>query len=409
MSKKKETNPIGRGDTEPIIIGYDDGSKTEDNSAGVSGLEEHEEYLEMQKEIDKTAYKDIHKTLADAEKKAEELEKEQEKENPEIDINKMNMIMSNLRDTLILMEDSWKDTKREFKITDDHMRLLYQYNEQNREQMPEGLSEEEQDKFDHFNGLNEIPMDEVIKIFGEEHPIIGVDDQQTRDRIKDSVEEFFNYLAAMREYKQVYIAYQQALELAREEEMKKLAEIMEQTEDPEAKAKMKEALDTYYNNKYLGFLSQMTEKEKNRIIDAYGDKKTIEYWLKRTRDKMYTAKINQKFILQISQFEKRFLPEKYHCISNLLLLRFMQITAYANMASEKDENRTLSLCMVDAMDGYMNNILDEEGKAKVIENIMKFLDMFIDRLAERYPDDVKPIPEHTEKDNNEGVPNTETK
>lgn len=309
-------------------------------------------------------------------------------------IDQLNTMMRNLNSMATMMEESWMSTKKEFKLTDDQMKDLYQYNEQHRKKAPDNLTPEEMEKWDYFNGLNEIPDEEITKIFGEEHPIIGVDVTQTRDRIKSSMEDYFNWISAVKELSETNVAYMQYLELNEQTQMKELEIVMENETDPVRKEGMKKALDEYWSNKYLDFLREpIDEREMNMIINAYGDTKKVSYWLDRCREKLRQLQLNQKLILEMSQFERRFLPEKYHPISNMVLLKFVQITRYAKVSDPKDTERMRSISMAFALDFVMRNIFDEEHRNRVLNNIMAYLDQLIEPTLQAYPELVVHKPE----------------
>lgn len=280
-----------------------------------------------------------------------------------------------------IMESQWMDTKKEFKLTDTHMKQLYQYNEEHRKEMPDNLSQEEQDTWDHFNGLDNIDEETVLNIFEADHPIIGVMHTQTVDRIKDAVQEFFGWMSALKEYRQVNDAYLQLVEEEEIKEINKLQSVMEKEEDPEKKAKMQESINLYFERKYLGFMAVPQDEELiNRLTSAFSDKKKIEYWLNRAQDKMKQLNISTKFILEISQFEKRFLPEKYHKLSNMILLYFLQTIVYCNCGDKNDHNRNKAVCMIFALDKICRKQSNPETEKIVLDNLKQFLDQFIDKV-----------------------------
>lgn len=293
-------------------------------------------------------------------------------------------IIKQAREMCQILESQWCTSKEEFKLTDTHMKTLYKYNEEHRQEMPDNLSEQEQQEWDHFNGLDQLTEQDVLDIFGEEHPIIGVMHTQTLGRVKEVVNDFFSWTMALREYNNVNDAYMSFLEEKEEHEMNKLRVAVNNEKDPEKKAKFQEAIDTYYNRKYLGFLAeQQDEKKMDRIAKAFFDSKKIEYWLNRTQDKLEQLKISTKFILEISQFEKRFLPEKYHRISNVLLLYFMNLVVFSNMGDPKDNDRNKALCMIFALDGVVRNKTLGNQRETILNNIMTLLDMFLGKIPEQ--------------------------
>ena len=307
-------------------------------------------------------------------------------ENPDdplndVSVQQIGQLMKQVEEMVKIMENQWNMSKNEFQLTDTHMKQLYQYNEEHRTEMPEGLTEEEQEKWDRFNGLDNIPEEKVEEIFGEGHPIIGVMNTQTIDRIKDCVNDFFNWLSAMKEYRQIHDAYLELIEIEEQKNIDQLKVAIEKEEDPEKKAKMQESIDLYYNRKYLDFIAEeLDEEDRDRLVHAFGNAKKIEYWLQRSRDKLKQLKVSEKIILEISQFEKRFLPEKYHPCSNMLLLYFMQNVIYSDMHDKNNAGRNKVVCMVFALDGIIRNTWTKENTDHVLDNIMKFLDQFIDLL-----------------------------
>lgn len=288
------------------------------------------------------------------------------------------------REMVQIMENNWSTTKMEFHLTDNQMKDLFQYNEQHKTPIPDYATEEEREKWDHLNGLNGITEEDAIKIFGEDSPVIGVTHDITKDRIKDFAEDYLNWLIALREYKNVYQSYIKLMELQEENDINALKTRAESETDPENKQKMLNAIELYYNRKYLKFLAEpLPEEDINRIVHAFNTEKTISYWLKRSQDKLKQLKMSTKFILEISQFEKRFLPEKYHKQSNILLLYFMMTIIYCSCSDPKDPGRNKSVAMIMTLDQFVQNILDAEKKDMVLNNIIAFEDQFMDLIPEQ--------------------------
>lgn len=294
----------------------------------------------------------------------------------EYSIQQIGQLLKQVKEMVQMMEGQWNTSKSEFKLTDTHMKQLYQYNELNRTEMPEGLSDEERDTWDRFNGLDNIPEDTVFEIFGEDHPIIGVDHPQTVDRIKYCVEDFFNWLAALKEYHEIHNAYLQLIDIEEDKNIEQLKLVADNEEDPEKKQKLQDSIKLYYNRKYLDFIAEeLTDESKNRLVNTFNDGKKIEYWVNRTKDKLDQMKISPKFILEISQFEKRFLPEKYHKCSNMLLLYFMQTVIYSTNDNGK--------FMVIALDNVVRKSWPQDKIDKVINNIISMLDQVIDLIPDQ--------------------------
>lgn len=314
-------------------------------------------------------------------------------EDPNDPLNAVSMknlvaLLKQVGEMVKVMETQWASSKEEFKLTDSHMKQLYQYNEEHKQEMPEYLTDEEKESWDHFNGLNDIPEEKVIEIFGEGHPIIGVMNTQTIDRIKSVTSEFFSWMAILKEYGQINKAYLELIEAQEEDQIAALKEVMNKEEDPEKKKKLSDSIDLYYNRKYLDFLAdELTDKEIERLANAFKDEKKIEYWLHRAQDKLKQLKISSKIIAEISQFEKRFLDEKYHNQSNILLLYFLQTVTYAKCSEKNDADRNKVVCMTIMLDSIIRNNTTEEVRTRVLNNIMAFEDQFIEKLAK--PSDTK--------------------
>lgn len=313
-------------------------------------------------------------------------------ENPDDPLNEMSMknlvaLMRQVGEMVKIMEVTWSSSKEEFKLTDSHMKQLYQYNEEHKKEMPEYLTDEEREKWDHFNGLDNIPEEKVLEIFGEGHPIIGVMNTQTIDRIKSVTSEFFTWMSTLREYGQINDAYLELVETQEEAQMEALREVMNKEEDPEKKKKLSDSIDLYYNRKYLDFLAdKLDDKELDRLIKAFSDEQKITYWLNRSQDKLKQLKISTKIILEISQFEKRFLPEKYHGQNNILLLYFMQTIVYCSCSDKNDQGRNKAVCMVLMFDRIVRNTTNDEVRTRVLNNIMAFEDQFIGKLGKSAAD-----------------------
>lgn len=293
-------------------------------------------------------------------------------------------LMKQVGDMVKVMESTWTASKAEFSLKDSHMKLLHQYNEEHKIPMPENLTEQETDEWDHFNGLNGITQEEVETIFGEGHPIIGVMITQTIDRIKSVVADFFAWMSSVKEYRQIHDAYISLVQTQEDKNIEMLKSIMEKEEDPDKKAKMQSSIESYYCQKYLGFLAKPIDPQKmDKTIKALSNAQKVEYWFNRSRTKMGQIKVSPKFLLEISKFEKRFLPDKYHCCSNVLLLYFMQSLIYCDLYDKKSIARTQVVSMVFALDGIVRQTWPDEIKETILQNIMKFEDQFIDKVPRK--------------------------
>lgn len=334
--------------------------------------------------------------------KTEEPKELLDEENPltNISMRELGKLLSQVGDMVKTTEENWLISKKEFELNDTHMKAIFDYNENHKKSMPEDLTEEEKENWDLFNGLDEIPEETVEEIFGEGHPIIGVMNSQTIDRLKMVAGDFYAWITSLKEYKSINNAYMQLIEQEEDKEINDLIDRMNNTEDEEAKAKMQASIDKYFNRKYLDFLAEpLTEMEVDRLVKAYYDKNKIEYWINRTRDRLKQMKIAPKCILEISKFEKRFLPEKYHDQSNIFLLYFMTVVIHSDPNDKNNENNTKAMCMIIALDRIIRNTASEESKTHVIDNMCKFEDQFIGKLKDPKENDEEVVKETDE--NNE--------
>jgi len=169
--------------------------------------------------------------------------------------------------------------------------------------------------------------------------------------VKNVVQSFFAWLSAIRVYKQIYDAYIKLMEYKEEEQIKYLQDLCEKETDISKKTTMQASLDEYYGKKYLDFLAiPLDEVTLHRLVKAFSDEKQIQYWIERCRNKLNSMGLSPKFILEISQFEKRFLSEEYHHQNNIFLLYFMNLLVYADLNSKKDPAKHKAVCIVLALD-----------------------------------------------------------
>lgn len=303
-------------------------------------------------------------------------------------IDKIERMLKNTANIVQIMESQWMASANELKLNDAHMRALAVYNDEHK--VPK-TDEQTEDEYDPLNGIDHITREEAIKIFGEGHPIIGVDDTHTLDRVKGACQDFYQWVFATREYQNIHDAYIRLLELQEEKEINKLREKALNETDEAKKEKMLASIEQYYNWKFLDFLAEeLDDVTKKRLVNALSDEKKVEYWLNRTRDKLNQLKISQKFILEIAQYERRFMESKYHKCANCLLLYFMTLIIYSDTANKKDPSRTKVVCMVTAMDQIIRNQWSPERAERVKKNIAAFEDQLIDLVPEPPVEDITP-------------------
>lgn len=344
-----------------------------------------------------------------------------------VDEKQLTQLLKTMQEMMGMLEAQWNSTRQEFSLTDTQMKDLYDFNEQNRIPAPEGLDPEkyEEEGYDPFNGLRKLTGADLEVIFGAGHPILidpmkgkikkeinqkqddfikgvpqaddkseeeiekmrqeaeaYVENQIVLDRVSSVMHDFINWMTAIKEYRQVHDAYMELIEYKEEQEMKKLLVIAEACEDPVEKEKMMKAYDLYYNRKYLDFLQEeVPEQTIKRLLSAFTDEKKVAYWIEKTRNKLKQLKISDKFILELSQFEKRFLDEKYHPQSNIFLLYFMSIVMYADTYDKKSTDRSKAVCIVFALDRFIRNTWKDETRERILSNIIAFEDQLLPVIA----------------------------
>ena len=294
-------------------------------------------------------------------------------------------ILSNLRPTIQIIREEWEASKRELQITDTHMRQIHQYNQNHKLPMPENLSEEEKKNWDILNGLDNLTDDDVANIFGHDHPLLKTGDHSLMiQRIKDATQDFANWIEILTEYRNLHNAYMELVDLEEEKNVEKLKALAENAKDEKEKARLLSNVETYYSNKYLDFLAEpLDESTRNVLIKAFTDEKKIEYWIKRTRDKMAKLQMSSKFILEIAQFETRFLGAKYAKANNMLLLYFLNIARYMVPEKANDLNTVKTSCMYIMLDKFITNANREEVKERVRNNIIAFEEQILPYIPEK--------------------------
>lgn len=298
-----------------------------------------------------------------------------------IDEKDLGRLLKQVRTLVEFMQNQWDNTRKEFSLTDDHMRALYDYNLKHRALAGEGVDPDDPEQYDRFNGLDAIDEASVVDIFGEDHPIIGVEHTVTIDRIKIVINDFFGWMGSLKEYNNIYEAYTDMLEYNEDLQIKQLSEHIETEEDAEKKAKMVENLDNYYSIKYLDFLKDpLSDDMVERLAKAFSDASKIEYWIGKCRERLKQIQVSPKFILEISQLEKRFLDEKYHNQNNIFLLYFMNLVNYSDLHSTRDTSKSKILCIVVALDRLIKGKWDDEVKDRILSNLNAFEDQFINKL-----------------------------
>lgn len=290
-------------------------------------------------------------------------------------------MLKQVGDVVQIFESTWMSTKQRFNLSNDNMKELFAYNNNHRYPKPDPMPENE--TYDEFNGLDNITDEEIEKIFGTEHEIYGVEHGVTVQRIKEACNDLNQWTSTLAEYKDIYKQFMVLGELNEEKEIKKLKVICEKEEDPVKKEALNKSINKYYYFKNLEFMAEaLDEDKKKRLLSAYSDKDKITYWMKRSEDKLHQMNISAKFILEISQFEKRFMDYKYHKCSNFILLYFMNLVTFCDVKRKNDPDRPKVQAMVFALNGIVMKNISEERVNILIGNIEKFLDQVIDDIPD---------------------------
>ena len=299
-------------------------------------------------------------------------------------------LIKNVENILKIMEEQWLTTCKEWNITNDQINKLHVWNLDHRTMLADDATDEEKNNWDPLNGINTLTEEAVVDIFGADNPIIGVEHTITLDRINDVFHDWFSYASARKEYKQIHDAYLELLETEEEKQLTILKEAIDKEEDLEKKAKLQESYDLYYNRKYLDFLNDpISDEQKNRIINVLKNEEKATYLINRTKTKLTQMKVAPAFILELSQFEKRFLDEKYHKCNQCLLVYFMQTLVYSNTYDKKDPGTNKAMCMIFGMDAYIRGTHKPEIMERIKNNIHGLLDQLIDDV---------PVPETSDED-----------
>lgn len=353
---------------------YIDGIKSDVEKAAeseISAIEDSNETVEQTKEADNE----------------EDHDKEVAKQmgiDPENPLSKESMdnikkIMKSAEQALSTFQELWLADAKEYKVTREHLIELHKWNMDHRVPLPEGADETTEKEYDPANGLASITEEECLRIFGEGHPVIGIEHTITIDRITDIYHDWYAFVSAQQEYKEIVNAYNELMELQEEQSIQALKEAAEKEPDPDNKAKMLASIDQYYSNKYVGFMKEpLDDTTKNRIINVLKDGSKAQYLIKRTKDRLKQMNISPNAILEISQFEKRFMDEKYHKCNQCILVYFMNNIVYSNISDKNDIKRARAICLLFALDGIIKGTMKPDKQSEIIENLQAYCDQLID-------------------------------
>ena len=136
-------------------------------------------------------------------------------------------LLKQVKDMVGILESMWRASESEFDLKDSHMKELMAFNSNHLVPLTEGATEEERENWDPSNGLDALTEEDVVRIFGEEHKIIGVEHSVTLSRIKDCFRDFYGWLKALREYGDIQDSYMTIMEEKEEMALQTLREAME--------------------------------------------------------------------------------------------------------------------------------------------------------------------------------------
>lgn len=285
--------------------------------------------------------------------------------------------MQQTKQMVDFFQSTWDSAKEEFGVTDDQMAKLIEYNNATRVPREEGQTD---DEYDDLNGLTGIPMERLEEIFGKGSKLFGVDHSQTIDRVRYAANLFEQLFMVLREYRQAEESFSEALDDSEKRSIEYLQRAAEDESDPEKRDRAKASLETYMKVKYLGFLTELSEADQGRIVSTFFNEQRLKYLLERGRNQLVRAKIPEMIILELSGFERRCLPEKYHGQNNLMLLTLLQLAGYGKPADNPEVKRRISALTI-GLDKLIRKQLTGEDLERTMSNVLAFEDMFVDQIA----------------------------
>ena len=311
-----------------------------------------------------------------------ENENEEEKSYPRSEKELM-QLLKQAREVVVLLESHLAQSRKELQLTVEHIRKFYDFNLKHRTAVPDNVDESE---YDHFNGLQQLTNDDIVAVLGEEH-LLCTSERSLEDNIEDillTVNQYYSWMASVNELNDLHDSYIDLMDTIEDEKIKKLQLSAEEEEDPEIREVKLKHIESYYNNKYLDFLAEpIAEKDMDVVLSLFQEKDEfrVDYLIKKCERKLNQLNIPTKFILEISQFEKRFLDEIYHINSNMFLLYFATLLRNADVYDKSDINRIHVICIVFTIDRFIRNIWDSETRERILNNIILFENQFMNTMA----------------------------
>jgi len=329
-----------------------------------------------------------------AQRVIDQAEKQSSKQVTFSDVAKM---MRNTKELVGILQMSWDSISQEFGISPEQIPAVIEYNNLHRDPPVETVKAEEisaeelpadspeevaVDEYDDLNGLNKLTLEEISAFFGENSLIQGVDLSVTIDNVRAVVSSYYNLSKAYADFETLEKELQTSMAEQEEAALTALKERAASELDLEKRAKAQLSLDKFYYNKHLGFLRDVTPKTLRHLTKAFTDQGRINYLLERGRIYMERLRIPEKFILEISSFEKRFLEEKYHAQNNMLLLYFLSGLVYSDLNDQTYRQQLIAFTLT--MDRYIRRLSNEEESTAVLDNIQAFQDHFFIPQGEQF-------------------------
>ena len=291
-------------------------------------------------------------------------------------------LLKQIKEMLTFQESVWKQTQEEYAIDSNQMRVLIDYNDGNKV-IPEGVDENNPPEgYDFLSGLDNITEEKLIEVFGDDATIFGVDHTQTIDRVKWAVQTFVSYMRSLFDYNNISMEYSNMIEDNERISVQAMKDAMEREEDLDKKASIKKQLDDYYYFKNMEFLAEIIDdKTAEHIIKSFTDGRKIQYILDRAKTALKRIGVSEKFILEIAQFEKLFLDEKYHDQSNLMLVYFMNLIVFNDIDGKSPAKRKVISIVVN-LDKYIRKALPKEESDIILKNVLALQDQFLGKIKQ---------------------------
>jgi len=360
----------------------------EDNSSESSVENDNSEYVEAG-EIERPVSEPISENVdesSDNDNNSGESEEDKKKET--LPISQLQDFLRMVSSTIKQMESKWRMVSSQLKLTQPIIKKIYTYNNEHAIPLPEEATAEAHVQYDHFNGLDNITLNELKEILGPDHQLVHGNLKDNIEMIKNAMGLFINWLASLKEYKSAYKEYQEILDAEQYKNIEVLKNILESDPENPDREKIEAALNSYYDNLYLNFLSTpLSDEVIARLINVFNDKEKFDYWENRAAAKLKQIGVVPLTIVELASFEKKYLDEKYHKCSNMLALYVMNLARYARNDDKSPNNMKRKILLITStLHKFIEGNMKDEQKEKVLENVKAFLDQFLD----------KDISDHTE-------------